>query len=513
MRVQVGTWQWLLWHELRMMFRESRQYVSRTRTLWTVLGLHLLVGLITVLLVLSLSKQPVPANRVIDSPQALIYFLLLIAFLFSSAIKSAVALLFDGGDIELLLCSPIPSRTIFIVRLLRVAVSSGLLLALFLLPAVNIAACMGHIRVLAVYPVLASLLLTLAGGAMLLTVGLVRCLGAKVARQAAQITAVLCGSILFILLELPNMLNKTQRHQVWGWVQHSIAPGGWLGDHSLLRYPLRAAWGQPLPLLVCVSVAAIMTLCVIRYLGKRFSEGLLTAQSEPGSLPKKSGSVRFNRSLGKNLLLKEWRLIYRDPFLISRLFRQILFMVPGTWIFLFKWHHNATVFYWMLGGVILFIVMTLVSELAWLTVCGEDAPALLGCAPVSSDHIKRFKVLAALLPVWLICLPIVIVLIHHNLYMGVSFGGTLMLSSWSFAAIHVWMPRLGNRREFGKRRRAVRPDGRRIVVGMCLLAGWAFTYYFLAQHSVWACLALVVAVGSGEVARRLAPRLERQLAY
>lgn len=513
MTTRVGTWQWLLWHELRLMFRESRHYVSRARMLWTFLVLHLLVGLLTALFVWELSKHPIPANRVIDSPQVLIYFLLLIGFLFSSAIKSAVVVLFDGGDIELLLCSPVSSLTIFVVRLLRVAASSGFLLALVLLPAVNVAVCMGQFRLLAVYPVLASLLLTLAGGAMLLTLGLVRCFGAKIARQIAQITAVICGSILFIVIELPAMLNKALAHKVWMWIQHSMAPGGWLGDHSLLRYPLRAAWGQPLPFLICLGTAVIVTAGAIRYLGKYFSEGLLVAQSESGSRSKTSGTVSFTRSLGKNLLVKEWRLMYRDPFFISRLFRELLFMIPGTWILLFKWHHSAPVFYWLLGGVILLIVMTLTSGLAWLTVCGEDAPTLLGCAPVSSNHIKRYKVLAALLPAWLICLPIVIVLIHHNLYVGVSFGGTLILSSWSFAIINVWMPRLGNPREFGKRRRAIRPDGRRVVIGMGLLTGWGFTYYFLAQHSAWACLALAVAVGSVEGARRVSPRLERQLAY
>lgn len=508
---RVGTWPWLLRHELRLVLRNSPLVAGRGRLVWTLLGLQLVMGIGAAIAVWVLSRHPVPASRVINSPLALIYFLLLVGVLVSSAIKAAVVALFDGGDIELLLSSPVPSRTVFIVRLIRVAVSSGLLVAIFILPVVNVAVCMGHLRLLAAYPVLGALFLTAASVAMLMTLWMVRWLGAKKARLTAQVSAALCGGIIFIALELPTMLKKADAHKVWLWLQHSLTDGGWLGSASLLRYPIRAAWGNPLSLLVVTGVAVVATSGAVWYLGNRFNESVLSAQSELGSRAKTVRTVHFSRSLGLNLLVKEWRLIYRDPFLISRIFRQLLFMVPAVWIFLFKWHHSMPVFYWVLGGVVLFVMATLASELSWLTVCGEDAPVLLGCAPVSATYVNHYKSLAALLPVWLLGLPLAIVLARHNAYLGACFGGTFVLATWTMASLTVWMPWPGNRRDFGKRRRGVGPDLRRTFLGLGLFAGSALTYYFLAKQSAWAGLALAGTFCCAEVARRLGRRLQMQL--
>lgn len=514
MKAGVANWQWLLRHDLRLMARGSRLYINRARALWTLLTLQILIGLPAAAVVWILSKHPVPANKVVESPLALIYFMLLAGYLFSSAIKAAVITLFDQGDMELLLCSPISLRTVFVVRLLRIAASSGLLVAVFLLPAVNVAAAMGHPRLLATYPVFASLLLTAASGAMLLTIGLVRWLGARVARLVAQLAVVFFGTVIFIVLELPSMLNHADAHQVWHWLQQLLAADGLLGEQSLLRYPLRAAWGEPLPFLVVVGMAGFVTAGVIWLLSRPFSHGVLLVRSVTDNSHQKRPPVRFYDSLERNLLIKEWRLIYRDPYLIARIFRQIVFLIPAGWILLFKQGpHGEAVHYWMLGGFVLFMALSLTSSLAWLTVCGEDAPVLLASAPISPGRIKVCKLLAALLPIWLVSVLFVIVLWHHSAYMGGSFTLVLVLATSTTAAMTVWLPWPGSRRDFSRRGLGSRPDWCRAILGLFMTGAWGFTYYFLAKQSTWACLFTIAAIVSLELARRLGSKLEQRLAY
>lgn len=515
MKARVGGWYWLLCHDLRVMARESHQFVSKKRMLWTLLTLQLLIGSVTALVVWLLSKHPVPASRVIDAPMTLIYFLLLGGFVFSSAIKGAVISMFDGGDIELLLASPVPSRSVFVVRLLRVAAGCGFVPALILLPIANVAAAMGHPRLLAVYPALAALLLTWASLALLLTVQLVRWLGARKARLVAQLAAVFCGTGTFIALELPGMLSDPEQQRLVGWINQALAPQGWLGNDSLLRYPLRAAWGEPLPLLVVAGVAAGVTSLAIWLLGRQFSAGVLVAQSEsPKKRRRSSASARFSASLARNVLVKEWRLIYRDPYLLSRILRQIIFLIPGVWIFLFKHgQHSPVVQAWLVGGTVLFLSVTLSASLSWLTVCGEDAPELLGSAPVASDNLKRYKVLAAVLPLWIPVAPVAAVLWHRYTYPGICFTATFLLATWSTALLNVWLPTPGNRREFGRRKRARQPGGWRGFFGLVMLLLWFTTYGLLAKQNAWAGLSGLGAIGCAGLAWYFGQTASRRLAY
>ena len=83
--------------------------------------------------------------------------------------------------------SPLPSRSIFAVRLGVVVAGTAALYLFFLTPFAHAGALLGHVRWLAVYPVLLGCATLIACAAMLLTLALVRVLGARKTRVVAQI--------------------------------------------------------------------------------------------------------------------------------------------------------------------------------------------------------------------------------------------------------------------------------------------------------------------------------------
>jgi ABC-2 type transport system permease protein len=110
-------------------------------------------------------------------------------FMLSSALKASVMALFERGDLDLLLSSPLSSRSIFTVRLLGV-VMSGAALYLFLFgPLVHVGVALGQFGWIGVYVTIATTATLMACLGMLLTLALVRVLGARRTRVLAQVLA------------------------------------------------------------------------------------------------------------------------------------------------------------------------------------------------------------------------------------------------------------------------------------------------------------------------------------
>jgi ABC-2 type transport system permease protein len=315
----------------------------------------------------------------------------------SSAIKACVVVMFERSDLDLLLSSPLPSRSIFTVRLLGVCASTAALYLFLLAPFAHAGLLQGQWRWLGIYPGVIGLAVLCSCGAMLLTLGLVRMLGARRTRVVAQIVGALAGALLVIASQLHALTSRqTQeriRDTVLGMVQAEDAAD------NLLWLPARAMLGEPLPVLLLGALACGMFMLTTWRTHRFFARGLQLAASTPSIAAGKASSTtarpRFGRDLFRTVVIKEWRLIVRDPQLLSQVMLQILFLLP-LFFLIFK---RADVQVQAIGAGLALLCSSLTGALAWIALSAEDAPDLLLVSPASQRTVRRAKLAAAMMPV------------------------------------------------------------------------------------------------------------------
>jgi ABC-2 type transport system permease protein len=96
--------------------------------------------------------------------------------------------------------------------------------------------------------------------------------------------------------------------------------------------------------------------------------------------------------------IKEHRLLWRDPWLISQIMLQALYTLP---IGIVLWRHGGVVGApgVAFGPMLVVIAGQLAGSLAWLALSAEDAPDFLATAPATRGELDRAKLTAILMPV------------------------------------------------------------------------------------------------------------------
>jgi len=410
MRLAPGSVGWLLRHELRLAWFNAaggKAADGRRRPGNLALGLAaagcIVMHVASWFVVRQLAGMPDDDPRILLAVSALL--IVATTFMLSSAIKACVVVMFERSDLDLLLSSPLPSRSIFTVRLLGVCASTAALYLFLLAPFAHAGLLQGQWRWLGIYPGVIGLAVLCSCGAMLLTLGLVRMLGARRTRVVAQIVGALAGALLVIASQLHALTSRqTQdgiRTTVLGMVQAENA-----GD-SLLWMPARAMLGEPLPMLLLGALACCMFMLTTWRTHRFFARGLQLAASTPSIAAGKAASTtaqpRFGRSLFRTVVIKEWRLIVRDPQLLSQVMLQILFLLP-LFFLIFK---RADVQVQAIGAGLALLCSSLTGALAWIALSAEDAPDLLLVSPASQRTVRRAKLAAAMMPVLgLVAIPL-----------------------------------------------------------------------------------------------------------
>ncbi|MFC0254587.1 hypothetical protein [Massilia consociata] len=476
MTLAPGSVGWLLRHELRLMWfsaasgkpgkavrRPGLPGLVTAALAW--LALHALaLGL--------LSRMP---GAGADDPRILVGVTALLAgcmtFMLSSALKSSVRVLFERGDLDLLLSSPLPSRSIFAVRLGSVAAGTAALYLFFLTPFAHAGALLGHVRWLAVYPVILGTATLVACVAMLMTLGLVRVLGARRTRVLAQVIAALAGALLFILSQLFSFYSKSVESEAAAAFARAFASSGVLGASSPVWLPGRALLGDPWPVLgVVIAAAAGFTFTVGRT-HRFFVHGLQQAASIGGAAARPAGSVlqrrvNFGRSLFDTVVVKEWRLIVRDPHLISHVALQLIYLLPLCFV---VFRRSEVQLPAVASGLTL-LCSSLTASLAWIVVSAEDAPDLLRLAPAQPRLVRLAKLAAAVMPSLLIvALPLLWLLVRAPLA-GLVACFTVSGAVCAAALIVHWCGRPGSRSDYMARGRT---DLLTSMLQMINSLGWA----------------------------------------
>lgn len=405
MKAAPGSVAWLLRHELRLAWfnaaggkdgagRRGPGNVAIALVLFGWAALHLL-GWVAV---------RVTAGVPGDDPRILFGIVAVLAggatFMLSSAMKSSVQVLFERSDLDLLLSSPLPSHSIFTVRLAGVAASTAAVYLFFLAPFAHAGLLQGQWRWLGIYPGVISVALLCSCVAMLLTLGLVRLLGARRTRVVAQVIGALAGALLVIASQLYSLFSGPTQARMRGLLERLAGEDGML-DNPLVRLallPARAMLGEPLPMALLAAVATVVFVLTVRRTHRFFVHGLQLSASASGrpAVPRAALTRhRFGRGLFDTVVVKEWRLIVRDPHLLSQVLLQLLFLFPLFFI-IFR---RADMQVQALGAGFALLCSSLTGALAWIALSAEDAPDLLRASPAPLRAVRRAKLAAATMPV------------------------------------------------------------------------------------------------------------------
>ena len=506
--LKTGSLLWLIRWQLRLGWRDA---TARTKPwIWVVLGLLFVVGIPGLLYLAfgdfagrfsSLNGLKPDVGLLLGASGGLI---LLLTLMLSSAVVGTLRALFERGDLDLLLSSPLRSRTIFAARALGVVVSQFLGTATFMVPIALLGVFLGFWRLLGVIPTLISLSLLASSLGILLTLGLVRVLGVGRARTVAQILSAVIGALFFLIFQAQNILGRGAVAELGAGLNafvSSVRENPNFGASSALWYPARSIFLEPLPTVLFLGLSSLIFAWTVNFTRRSFLRGVQNevkgdrrtrASSRTGSR-----AIHFSGGLFSSLYRKEWRSILRDPLLISQTLLQLLYLIPAFFVFLRPRGNGGTLssglLALILNAALIFISGTLVSNLSRIAISAEDAPDLLRMSPRGETHLNTLKMWVIVLPIFALFALFYGLLVWQGLFLAfglLAFLGATLTS----AALELWFPRPTPRADLLKRG----GQNGRFWLGLAhflTLAGWVGALYGLEFRSLWSLVGLVLGLG------------------
>jgi ABC-2 type transport system permease protein len=407
MKLRPGSFGWLAAHDLRQSWRGFDSALGGV----TRVKAGLLIGVIVALHVLFwkgphyLGIDDQVADDTWLSPHIAFGVLFVLPGIVAQAMTAATRALYTRGDLDLLFSSPVSARAVLGARALSIAVSAVAWFAILLLPLANVNALAGHLHWLAVYPALAACGLFGTGIGVILALAFFLAVGPRRARLVSQIGATAIGASFMLALQGYATAPTNARASLMKAMETPIQQGGF-DWREWLSLPVRAASGEVGALMVWIAVALAVFCFATFVFGERFATAAIVSAGAPSAAMRERRFRAFRANLGATMRSKERRLILRDPWLISQIVLQVVYMLP---ISLILWRNGGVTSTpgMALTPLIVVVGAQLAGSLAWLALSGEDAPDLLRAAPVTSGQIQKHKIEAVLVPIaLLLCAPI-----------------------------------------------------------------------------------------------------------
>ncbi len=449
--IKAGSVPWLALHELRMLMREMQRDKARVFQMVMLLvfmGFLLACGVGLGLLIRETGLPITPVVVTIADLVVLVMFSIMV----SSTLARAAQVLYLRDDLDLLFSSPIPARKILAVRFGGIAFSVTIFWLFIAFGLVVPIAVLAEPRALALLPVLLSLGLLSSAVGLLLTTALFRILGPRRTRVLAQVLSALIGAGVFLVFQLPNIMRGVDpNYSRMGWMRDYVTGEKHLDLPPHADLLVRAALGEPIPLLIVVGVCLGFFLLVTQGLGRRFARDASVAVGSDTSRRKAGKSGAFAAGAFAATLRKELRLLFRDIALFSQVLLRVFYMLPLAFIFV----KNASEGHSLLlpGGAAALALMAgqLSSSFTWITVSAEDSPDLLVASPTAMSVITRAKLWAGLLPTLaLVTLPIIAVGLWSP-WTGLVAAVGAFASAWASGMLNIWYQRPGRRADFRRR--------------------------------------------------------------
>lgn len=425
-----------------------------------------------------------------------------LALMLSQAMEQATRLFYSRSDLDLVLASPHAPARVLAVRLGGIALSTTAVALLIGGPAIDILAMRDGWRWLAAWPALVALGALASVGALWLTFAMFRLFGARQTRLVAQIAAAAIGAFFVIGVQLAAIasMGSVSRFQF-------LTSSHWVGllpdATSFLWWPARAVAGEGWPLLAIGAAAIAAFALTVRLLGDRIA-GIVAAAAGAARSGAAMPSQRAfrHRSVSGALRTKEWRLLARDPWLISQSLMQVFYLLPPAFML---WNGFGS------GGlagsvVVPILVMAagqLAGGLAWLAISGEDARDLVMSAPVAGRAVLAAKTQAVLGAVGLLTSPILFALALADGGAALAALAGIVAASLSAVAIQLWFRSQAKRANFRRRQTSSRLATLAEAFSSIF---WAGAAGFGAHGSALALAMAALAIGMLAAVRKFAPR-------
>jgi ABC-2 type transport system permease protein len=508
MTLRAGSLPWFARHELRFAWRDFVAMLSgghRVRlAAFTVGGLavyallHLIAGVII--------GPAVEAGIVADKPTLAMVGgigLLFFSVTLSQALEAVTRVYYARADLDLLLSSPASIRTVFAVRTGAVALSTALLSALLASPIVNLLIIFAGSRWLWAYLVLPAFAALAVAIAILLTVELFRLVGPKRTRFIAQILAAIIGAGFVIGIQAVAILSfdSYSRFALFGSSEFvaslpSLESWFWL--------PAKAVMGDATAA-ISVALLGFGVLAAATIFSSQSYGRLAVAAAGVTQLHRQRAATKAlfrPRTPRQTLRRKEWRLLQRDPWLLSQSLMQMLYLVPPALLLWINYGEGAGSFV-VIVPVLVMAAGQLAGGLAWLALSGEDAYDLVTTAPIASREILRAKIEAVLAVVGAVLAPLLLLLAINSFSTALATGACAILAAASATAIQIWF-RVPMRRAMFRRRQVA---SRAATISEALVSiMWAGTGILLVMAPPFALAPALVALLVLAIARTLAPK-------
>jgi ABC-2 type transport system permease protein len=398
------------------------------------------------------AKWPLPVNPlsalIVDAACVVLFTLML-----SQTINLAVQALYERGDLDLLLSSPLKPRVVLTVRALSIMVVASILYIGLVTPFVITASVLGRPEWLSLFVILISLAMAATALGILVTMGLFALIGPRKTRVVAQVLAALVGGLLFVLSQVYN-LTRHEGGTASGIANFALGltDSPLLAPAGPLAWPVRAVTASPLPLIAIGAVGLILFGAVVRILGPRFAKDAAAAVGEKSTPARTRGADgAFAGGLTTVMVRKELRLLARDPQLISQILLRLIYLIPLGVVLMKNAHSgNGSTF-----GAAAIVIMCgqLAGSFAWIAISAEDSPDLLRSAPIDRALADRAKLTAALTPTFVLTgLAVAGFAVIAPLKAVVVVIGCLCAAS-SSGLIQIWRQKPATRKAFNQRQR------------------------------------------------------------
>ncbi len=409
----------------------------------------------------------------------------------SQAIESVTRAFYARADLDLILSSPASARRVFAVRMVAVAIATTVLVTALAGSFVNVLAFYDGARWLAGYGVLCAMGALSTAVAIVVSAVLFRSLGPRRTRLVSQVVSAVVAAAFVIGVQAAAIVSTGSISRLSLFRSESfvaLAPE----ISSLVWWPARAAMGNPTCLAVVLGISLGLLVLVIARFSANFGDhvGAAAGMAHEGKKRQRRFSGFRPGSTKRALRRKEWRLVRRDPWLLSQTLMQILYLLPPALILWLSFGDNLS----SLLIVVPILVMAsgqLAGGLSWLVVSGEDAPDLVASAPIPARAIVSAKVEFVLGGVAVVVAPLLVALAAAAPVFAAIAALGIAISATSGTMIQFWFR--GSARRHSMRRRQI-PSRLATLAEALSAILWAGTAAIAAAGSWFATVTAILAL-------------------
>ncbi len=500
---------WFARHELRLAWREWLAMMTggrRRRTRVALIGLAVFAALMHLpawAVIGRYAALEAPLDRtsliVVTATVFLAWALML-----SQAIESVTRVFYARADLDLIMSSPARLANIFSIRIAAIALTVTAMALLLSTPFVDVLVISGGVRWFAAFGVVAAVGLSAAAFAIAITIVLFRLIGPARTRLMAQILAAIIGAGFVIALQIAAILSYGTLSRFA--VLTSDAAAAYAPDsNSLLWWPARALLGDGEALLLLLSVALVLLGAVMTIFSPRFADTAVSASAHAAT-SRRSNQARTFRGGSRQQALrrKEFRLLGRDPWLVSQTLMQLLYLVPPA-LFLWRSFSDSSTALVLITPMIVMAAGQLAGGLAWLTISGEDAADLVATAPLSPSRVIRAKIEVVLISICVLFTPLAAALAILAPLQAAVTAFAVMIAAGSATAIQLWFRVQAKRSQFRRRQTSSRIA---TFAEAFSSIGWAATSALVLMAPIAAIVTALMTVGIIVTTWKLSPARE-----